>query len=1105
MVLPLQVHCERLRAYGAKIERCWRYCISRILAIAIFGVAGSTATAANDSDRENLRKEAWVAGQMAAIEKDPRLYLQYQKALTSDFFRRENRLLNERYAPRLGDAVQQLGKSAWDFAKSDEVDLILSTGSLLPGKGGAIGKTVSVVKNLKDYGIKVENINNKWEREDARKFVSLVREDLEVVLREVYEKSNKLQAKSAGKGYRPDFLLDTDKIGKRFSVTAPYASDQQIFASAPTGVVAVKVYEALSKKSDAQLARLLGDREEFKKFLSEELGGQKKLLESMTSEMSAMQTSLTELIEARRAQETAEKLAKRQAQFDLKYTRAHEYTYAAAAALQFVDPQMAAFVQNGGSAMLVMARSIESLAKDGFSAAATGNLLGAAFTVYSLFSTQGEDPTTAAMMAQFESLSKQITSLSKQIEGIDKKIDQFIQTQNSGYADVRDQLRTLTTELRMLQTFVIDNENTRIQAEINTADLICSDRLASGLFSVDNPTSIDTFHQCLWKMYSFGIIESSKPSIAYSAFADNPAGKSELNLLKPKLIRGDDLETMISGLSFLERYAAKHLDIKTATPALRSFSKPFNANAVDKAQIFSPRLWSVAVRSLIAYRLGFSEYSPPPNTPSSKYLIELAEIGEWMAERVNILSGDKMIYAAMDRYRSRAMEVAKLSEKIMQADLAQRYPATFHAARLGSDLKNYLDLPVSYFLGYETDRDWRVNGFSSESMRDLISLAGLIDVLTVETTAVQTAGEPEVGPGKVYCFRAESKIFLQVEPRVDLGKVGVNSCGALTDGGLTGLVQVKNIHKSAVDLAGYFAKFGYISPYFNPAFPIPDDQVSALKVDFNSRTLQRGIVKLDIVSEEYQAPSAEQLKKVLRAEAARVALAAHNKYFSSAADAPTSTRAEARTAVFEPLNEAYAAMLLSLNARHGSCGNWNPNLTSLRVLAVSELELDDYVDGKNILFGPEYWRRFSLTTDDGAVRLLPLRRNTAVPEKSLETVVQSLATQPRTPSASSPDLYMRAREHFSNPPEANTYRYCAESGVPALVTGMRAITRWNDLMDFGSGRILALKDQSVESGEAIVYKCSKKGVAPIFQNSTCPPGYQQSIVSRGMNNTGAPR
>lgn len=101
-------------------------------------------------NREALRREAWVAGQMSAIERDPRVYLNYQKALTAEIFRRESHLLNERYVPRLGDAITELSKSAWDFAKSDEVDLALSTGEYAPGIGGKLGKTVGVLKNLKD-------------------------------------------------------------------------------------------------------------------------------------------------------------------------------------------------------------------------------------------------------------------------------------------------------------------------------------------------------------------------------------------------------------------------------------------------------------------------------------------------------------------------------------------------------------------------------------------------------------------------------------------------------------------------------------------------------------------------------------------------------------------------------------------------------------------------------------------------------------------------------------------------------------------------------------------------------------------------------------------
>lgn len=254
------------------------------------------------------------------------------------------------------------------------------------------------------------------------------------------------------------------------------------------------------------------------------------------------------------------------------------------------------------------------------------------------------------------------------------------------------------------------------------------------------------------------------------------------------------------------------------------------------------------------------------------------------------------------------------------------------------------------------------------------------------------------------------------------------------------------------------------------------------------------------------AASNEQLKKVLTAEAAKVALAAHSSYFADAPNAPISNRSSARVNVFEPLNEAYAAMLLSMNARHGGCGNANPHLVNLRYAAMSELDLEDYVNGKNILFGPKFWQSLLLTVDEGAQRLLPLTRNMAASDTSFQAVIEALGKAPRTPSATSADLYLRARDHFSHPSDPETYRYCAESGMPSLVTGMIAVSRWNDLMEFGAGKILGLSPENASPKTTVtsdIYKCTKRGNPTIFQSSGCPAGYKQASVSKTVK-TGGP-
>lgn len=1079
--------CAKYTAWITARPRCLPHVRALVIVLSPLIAYG----AETDVEREALRREAWVAGQMSAIERDPRLFIEYQKSVTADYFRRENRLLNERYTPRLGDAIQELGKRTWDFAKSEEVDLALSAGSTI-GSGNSIGRTIGVIKTLRDYGIRVDNITEKWNKAEAKKFVSLVREDMEVVLRDLYDKSNALQKRSLGKGYRPDFLQETDAIGKRFAVTLPYATDREIFAAAPAGPMAIKVYEALARKSDAQLQKILLNRDDFNKFLAEELGGQKKIIESFAGEMQSMQEGLSELLEAKRKRQSADKIAKAKEVFERKYERAHEYTYAAAAALQFVDPHMAAFVQNGGSAALVMSKSLESLASDGFTAAATGNFLGSAFALYSLFSPAGQDPAMANMMAQFQALTDKLNDLSKQIKGLDKKVDQFIAAQNAGYSDVRDQLRTITTELRQLQTSIIENENARIQADINSQGLICADRLSSRLFSVENVNSLDVYHQCLWRMYAFGIIEGSRPAVVYSAFAGNLAEKSSLVHVRKKLVDGDDIETMISVLEFLERYAKKHLDVTIKTSSLRTFSPAFNAHAVDEARIFSPRLWSVAVRSLINYRLGFSEYAPPRQAPSSRYLQDLAEIGEWMSERLTLLSSQAVVDRSIKVYRARALEVARLSDAILRADFAERYPSAFHARRLGVNLKNYLDLPVAYFLGYLGDRDWRTNGFSSNSARDLISLAGLMDLLEDETTAYKTTGDAEVGGGKYYCYRADSKIFFKSVPRIEMGTVSVDACGNLTDGGMTGLLQTGNLKNQATKLAIFYGKYGYVSPHFNAQYPIPDEQLDGITIDFNGRTYSRGIANLSVVGESYQPNVVQELQPKLRAEATRVTLAAHNKYFSAAADAPTSHRSITRKNVFEPLNEAYAAMLVALSARHGSCATHNPEISKIRVNAVSELDLENYIDGKDAPLDQGFWRQLSLTVDEGAERLLKQRRNTDAEIKSLEAIVEGLETSNGIGASDSIDLYKRALHDFAKPTDPARYRYCASSGAPSLITGMRAITRWNDLMEFGARRPALTDALSSGDDNRQIYKCTKQGAATLLQNSLCPPGYLQT-------------
>lgn len=163
--------CAKYTAWITARPRCLPHVRALVIVLSPLIAYG----AETDVEREALRREAWVAGQMSAIERDPRLFIEYQKSVTADYFRRENRLLNERYTPRLGDAIQELGKRTWDFAKSEEVDLALSAGSTI-GSGNSIGRTIGVIKTLRDYGIRVDNITEKWNKAEAKNsFLSLER------------------------------------------------------------------------------------------------------------------------------------------------------------------------------------------------------------------------------------------------------------------------------------------------------------------------------------------------------------------------------------------------------------------------------------------------------------------------------------------------------------------------------------------------------------------------------------------------------------------------------------------------------------------------------------------------------------------------------------------------------------------------------------------------------------------------------------------------------------------------------------------------------------------------------------------------------------------
>jgi hypothetical protein len=192
----------------------------------------------------DLRKRAWIASQMKQIEDDPRIYIRYQDALKVEVFNREFPFDRETYKCRPCEA--------WDHEHKQVVDWVKSGGpsDLAGSVPGALGNTTRYLKLIE----KSVKVYDKWDQEEARRFVNQQRTSIDTVLSDIYDTGPDYGAK-AKRGPEPDFLTAIKAIANDYHSVAPTASDSQVFNAALMGDTLASFYKSLAALTDNRTRR----------------------------------------------------------------------------------------------------------------------------------------------------------------------------------------------------------------------------------------------------------------------------------------------------------------------------------------------------------------------------------------------------------------------------------------------------------------------------------------------------------------------------------------------------------------------------------------------------------------------------------------------------------------------------------------------------------------------------------------------------------------------------------------------------------------------------------------------------------------------------------
>ncbi|MFP3588568.1 hypothetical protein SCB29_33780 [Paraburkholderia sp. SIMBA_055] len=237
----------------------------------------------------------------------------------------------------------------------------------------------------------------------------------------------------------------------------PQVANRATIENLPKQGLSGRVREKLLLKSDEALTKVLDSDQNFRGFFDSEIGAADAALSSAVIDsisrskeadtMSETITSFRSSVErAERQEKQAQLLADQRGAILISSTL-----------LGFVDPKAAKILDVGGNAMVDASAALKTIAEDGLTIAATGNIFAAAMTIAQLFS-GAPDPQSARHQQLVDMLSRvgeQIADLSQRVALIDENvrrvllgIDELKSGQTASTAALMSRLDALSQQMQ---------------------------------------------------------------------------------------------------------------------------------------------------------------------------------------------------------------------------------------------------------------------------------------------------------------------------------------------------------------------------------------------------------------------------------------------------------------------------------------------------------------------------------------------------------------------------------------------------------------------------------------------------------------------------------
>jgi hypothetical protein len=408
---------------------------------------------------------------------------------------------------------------------------------------------------------------------------------------------------------------------------APDVSDRALLNDAPNSQVTLQAINQLKTLDDTALQQVMSDDAQLRGYLNARLGTTETLIQSSTdavqSEVSQIK-SLTESIVA--AQADAQQ---RQASFERQQAAIGEErasVYIAASFISIFNPGVGKYVGTIGNSLITVGGAIGSIAENGLSAAATGNIVGAILSITGLFGSH-EDPVRQAL----QDISAQLNDIKSHLHLIDQKLDRLAALIQQAAVQSQQSLDQIQLEVEQVGREVqagfaalrVDNQ-TILQSPFYQAYVDCKNKYSSRNEYIVDPTSSpgQQIGTCLSLAEDYALRLSE--SAAFTQSGANPTDGIH--------VHGNDGWSYVGTIGALVRYIdEQHGHILTGAD---SVDPPGVEEIASLDGLPNPDVWYAGVKAWLELR----ELVPELDWPKSNEIVSnMIDTGNKLANAIHLV------------------------------------------------------------------------------------------------------------------------------------------------------------------------------------------------------------------------------------------------------------------------------------------------------------------------------------------------------------------------------------------------------------------------------------------------------------------------------------